>query len=97
MLLRGVRVEYTRKDVRGFNWCIFVLLSHGPGKVGRGTWQQGPALSYLCTRIPGQSAHKLFVGILRQQENMKLPKSSKFQKFQNMKFQKYILSFICRT
>lgn len=81
MLLLGVRVEYTRKDVKGFNWCIFVLLSHGPGKVGRGAWQQGPALSYLCTWVPGQSAHKLFVGILRQQENMKLQKAQIFKSF----------------
>ena len=72
--------------MRGFDWCIFMLLGHGPGKVGRGTWQQGPGLSCLCTWIPGQNAHKLFVGILRQQENMKLQKASKFQKFQNIDF-----------
>lgn len=71
-----------KKRWGGCDWCIFMLLGHGPGKVGRGTWQQGPALSHLCTGILGQSAHKLFVGILRQQEKMKLQKPSKVSKYE---------------
>lgn len=42
--LLGIRVKYTRKDVRGFYWCISILLGHGQGRVGSRNLWQGPVL-----------------------------------------------------
>lgn len=44
------------------------------GEAWRGNSLQEPALLYWCTWSPGRGAHSLFVGMLRQQENMTLKK-----------------------
>ena len=49
----GVRVEYTRKDIGDFIWCIWLLLGHSQGRVGRGTCGRADifTLMHLITRV----------------------------------------------
>lgn len=49
----GVWMEYTSRGLRGFHWCILLLLGHCQGDK-KGNLQQGSALSCWCAWAPGQ-------------------------------------------
>ena len=63
-------MEYTSKRREGISLaCLNVIMSQ-LGEQKENLWQ-GPALSHWCTWSPGQGVHSLFVGMLRNQKNMK--------------------------
>lgn len=70
----GVRLEYTSKSCEGISLVSLKVTRSQSGESARGNLWQKSALLCWCTWLPGRGVHNLFVGMLRQQENMKIKK-----------------------
>lgn len=68
----GVMRGNTDQRPRGFHFIVVFECTRSQSGEAKGNWWQGSALSHWCPWSSGQDSHSRFVGILRQENYMRV-------------------------